>query len=238
MRPTLIATMSQTDLLRIAAQFGLAARELAKATADAVNDTAKKARGETRKRVRAYVNLPANRINTAIDINVRAKPDSPSATVVLDKHAKGRSERPSLISFGGKPGKPHYEGKAHKKRRAKAGGAKPSPAFSYQVLKAGPRKILPGGFVARPTRRGLGAGSPGVSRQITDGSGAALAFVRRGKPRYPLNVPKGPSVAALWQNDENGIRKDIMAELGPYLAKRVQGQAQRIYDAKWKKVNS
>jgi len=235
-RPILTARMSQTDLLRIAAKFGLAASELGRSVAKAVNDTAKKGAAISRKRVRATVMLRAKRVKDAIQVAVRATPEDPSAVIVLDRHAKGRSNRPTLISFGGKPKNPPYLTKAAKKRRELGKKQRKRKEFSYQILKAGPRVILAGAFVALPTKRGTG--TPGVSRAITDDSAVALAFRRSGRSRYPLNVPLGPSVAALWQNPANKIAVDVMTELNAYLPKRIHGRAQQIYDAKWKRVST
>jgi hypothetical protein len=224
----LTAQLSTADLTRIARKFGLTARELSKAAAGAVNDVAITGRGRTRKQVRAKVTLPASSVNPRINVAVRAVPQDLSAILKIDDGRNDTEEtavnqntggrgRPSLMSYKGRPKTPDYG-----RKRTKKGRAKKRRQFSYQILKTGPRKPFAKAFVAR-IRHGSGAGY-------------TQAFIRRGAARYPLLVPRGPSIAALWQNPETGIAKDVMSDLNERLPKRVEGRAQLILDQKFKKA--
>jgi len=234
-RPQLAVVLSKSDLMRIAEKYKLTANDLAKSAARAVNDVAKTGRGLTRKRVRAYVNLPTKSVNPRVEITKRASPDDLHATIVLDAAKHGKRRRPTLMSFKGRPKKPSYEGKAALKNKQRPRGKKRKlkrKGFTYQIQKTGSRKTLPGGFVARTTRRfNVGGGFESL------GSGGNVqAFRRKGRARFPLVVPRGPSIAAMWQNPETGIAIDITTELNRRLPERVQGQARRIYDGRFKKV--
>lgn len=226
MRPTLISSVSTADMLRVAANFGLSARELGKAASRAINDVARTGRGRARKQVRAHITLPAARVNEAIDIISRASPERLHATIALDHRARGQDRRPTLMSFKGRPSKPQPT-------RTKTGRRRKRKPFTYQILKAGPRTELPGGFVQQGQEFAAG-NIKGNLRQ----AGRAQAFVRRGRSRYPLSVPRGPSVAAIWQNPANQVAAPVLEDLNQRLPERIQGQAQRLYDQKWKKVQS
>lgn len=226
MRPTLISSVSTADMLRVAASFGLSARELGTAAARAVNDVARTGQGQTRIQVRAHITLPAARVNDAINIISRATPQRLSATIALDHRARGQDRRPTLMSFKGRPSKPQPT-------RTKTGRRRKRKPFTYQVLKAGPRIDLPGGFV-QTGQEFAGGNVKGNLRQ----AGRAQAFVRKGKGRYPLRVPRGPSVAAIWQNPTNQVAAPVLEQLNQRLPERIQGQAQRLYDQKWKKVST
>lgn len=232
--PTLAVSLNSSDLLRIADKFRLSSIQLRKAVADAVNDTAYRGRGLTRKRIRSFVTLRASRVNAAVEISAKATQENPTAAISLDRHARNQPLRPSLISYGGKPTKPPYESASAARRRSRGRKARTTP-FSYQILKSGPRLVLPGGFVARANKRGSfwgGRGAPAVP--LEPGTGSVQAFRRVGKARYPLVAPKGPSIAALWQNEQTGIAADTLKDLRTLLPQRVQGQARRIYDSQFK----
>lgn len=220
------ATLDTKAMLRSAASFGLTARELDRAAASAINDVAKTNRNVTRREVRAYVNLPASSVNPRIQQTERATPQKLKAVVTIGvrRSASGSkaSDRPSLISFGGKPNKPRKEAKRTKTGKLTKSARAP---FSYQIVKGGPRRILPGGFVQRPySSRG------GTSRP-------PLAFMRDGRSRYPMLVPKGPSIPAIYQaTQQNRVAANVHKEMEGRLPSRLQGQAQRIYDRRWRKV--
>jgi hypothetical protein len=217
------AQLSTADLTRIARKFGLTARELSKAAAGAVNDIAITGRGRIRKEVRAQLTLPARTVNNRVRIAYRASPVALSAGIRIDAgrgddfsevsfgQNKGGRGRPSLMSYKGRPKTPDYG-----RGRTKKGRAKKRRQFSYQILKTGPRKTFGKAFVAKVTE-GFG-------------KGVIQAFIRRGEDRYPLLVPRGPSIAALWQNPQTGIAKDVMSDLNKRLPSRVEGRAQLILD--------
>lgn len=246
----LTAYLSNSDLRRIAQSYGLSAAELDKAAVRAVNDVAKTGRGRTRKAVRAHVTLPAKRVNKSVEILVRAKPSSMRAVIGIDakgRRATGQTRRPTLMSFGGKPKKAEFSSKSAVKRKAmskrerrRKRKLKRKP-FTYQILKSGPRKTLAGGFVQEPGSASERNRSRRGGNLVTDAQGNAIgggtvqAFVRKSGKAYPLIVPKGPSVAALWQSDDNDIAQDVLADINQTLPSRIQGQAQRIYDKRFHK---
>src|SRR5690606_5123404 len=126
--------------------------------------------------------------------------------------------RPTLMSFGGRPTKPPYEGKvAERRRAAKAAGKRlrkrKIKPFTYQIMKSEGRRTLPGGFVARATRRYLKSGG----FDYLGGTGNVQVFKRSGKRGgfhgEKLLVPRGPSIPALWQNPKNRMEKDVLAEV-------------------------
>jgi|GEM_PF-3735549 len=227
----LSAQMSQTDLSRIAAKFGFTAKETETVVARALNDVAKTARGRIRKSVRAYLNVRAKSVNDRVDIGRRARPGELRATVDIDKLSRSRA-RPTLMSFGGKPKEPWYEGKkaslikrrAAKQRAAtgRRGVTQPKP-FTYQIVRGGSRDTLQGAFVAR------------ISTGNAEGN--VLDFKRVGRKRYPLVVPKGPSVAAVFQNAANGVGREALADLPDLVASRIEGQSQRLLNSQFKKVS-
>jgi len=211
MTTTIVASLDTTDLLRIAAQLGLSSKELNKAAVTAVNDTAKRTRSEARRQIRAYLTLPARSINRRVELGKRATPDDLTATVRLDRvdrrEGGGASARPTLMSFKGKPNKPRSESKRTKTGKLTKAARAP---FTYQITKTGGRRMRPGMFVQRQTTTGL-----------------AMAFKRVGKNRYPLWVPRGPSIAAVWQFDQNKVADKTLADLRGALTQRMLGQGRR-----------
>lgn len=235
--------LNDQDLLRIAAKFGLSAKDLNIAAMRAVNDVAKTGRGRTRKRVRAHVTLPARRVNDAVQVVKRAKPNDLNAIIGIDwKPSRKGADRPGLMNFKGTPKKP---------RRYKGRGRRSSPPFKYQILKTSGKMKHPSAFVGhgqdfaggRPGARGRVGGRMMVEDPTERATGKPRAFIRDPTGRISsrtgrtrLIALKGPSVAALWQNRQTGIAADVMKDLNQQLAKRIHGQAQRLYDRKWKKV--
>jgi len=206
------ATMMNTkDLLRIAAGLGLTARQLDTAAVRAINDTARHARGKTRKAVRAYLTLPANSVNSRVDVSEKAKRGSLTAKVSIGRAGDKRANpRPTLLSYKGKPKHPRSEAKRTKRGKlTKSARA----AFSYQITKAGARKTFKKAFVQR--RR--------------DGANNVQAFVRGGEARYPLVVPRGPSVSAVWQaSDQNNVAEPVLKDTNQHLPHETQRQSQLI----------
>lgn len=131
------------------------------------------------------------------------------------------------MSFAGKPNLPRSEG-----RRTKTGRLTKSASaqFSYQITRQGGRKTLPGAFVQRATRRSnFGGGFSAVSDQ------RAQAYVRQGRARFPLVVPRGPSLSAVYQQQDD-IRRRVTDDARMRLPERIVGQSRRIYDRRWRRV--
>lgn len=230
--------LSERDLLRVAAKFGLTAQQLSRATVGAINDTAITGRGRVRRRIRQYVTLPARSVNQRVIVAKRASEADPVAIITMDRGRTAR-ERPTLMSYKGKPSRPPYEGRvAERRRAAKAQGKRLRPRrirpFTYQILKSGSRQTMPNAFVARPRRRGTRMGGT----VDIGNTGNVQAFVRRGRSRYPLHVPKGPSVAAIWQNESNGVAADVLKDLRDALPRRIQGRARMILSSHFRRVAS
>ncbi len=225
MAPFITAKLDTDQVLRFASKLGLSAKELSKAQVTAVNDVAKTTRGRVRKEVRAYLTLPARSVNQRVEVGRKATPTKPEATVVIDRKVSrsggGASARPTLMSFKGKPKVPRREGKRTKTGKLTKSARAP---FTYQIRKGGSRRLLKGGFVQRPRRR-FNLQSGGFD--ALEGEQRAQAFRRQGKARYPLSVPRGPSIAAVYQNPETKIADRVTADARERLPGRFQGQARR-----------
>lgn len=232
-------SINPADLQRLASKFGATARELEDSLVGATNDVAKTGRNQTRRIVRAYINLPAKSVNPRVAVTKRASKADPVAIIGLDHTGGGRRARPTLMSFGGRPSRPYYESAARVRNRARSRGKrrklKAPPRFSYQLLKGGPRKTLPSVFVARVTRRAVrGGGYDAISR----GAGNVVALQRttgRGFHGQKLAAPRGPSIAAIWQNQRSGVAEKSLTSMRSNFARRIEGRLHYALSRRFKK---
>lgn len=230
----LTLTLNDRQLFAAAERFALTSRDLQRAQAAAVNDVAKRARNNKRRLFRAYLTLPAKSVNERVEIVKRASASNATAVVTVDRRSRGGGSggntRPTLMSFQGRPRVPQAEGRRTKRGRLTKSARAP---FTYQITKNGSRKTLPGAFVQRATRRFNlnGGGFTGVSDQ------RAQAFVRKTAARFPLAVPRGPSLSAVYQSPErNNVQKEVVADLRDRLPRRLADQSRRIYERRWRRV--
>lgn len=221
------------DLRGIAERYQLTARQFSAAVRGAVNDAAIKARDKIREEVAAYITLPVSSITPRIVVVKRASNSDPTAVLKLDSRSAGNNARPTLMSFAGSPSVPRREAKRTGKGNLTKKGRQAFETFSYQITKTGGRRILPGGFVQRATRRhNLQTGAIDRLSEPT----RPQAFIRTGPKRYPLAVPRGPSIAAIWQSESNAIDERAIRDTSLVLAARMRERAGELLESVYKKA--
>lgn len=114
--------------------------------------------------------------------------------------------RRSLRSFKGSPKKPRHE-----MARLKSGKLRKS-VFRYEIER-GKKRTAGDVFVQRSLRAAK----------------EAIPFKRVGRGRYPVTVPKGPSVPAIWQaKNKNRVAREVIVVTRDMLQQRIRGQTFRI----------
>lgn len=232
-------TLDPNDLKGVAEACALTAKQLQAQVRGAINTVASQAVKSIREQVAAYVTLPKSSINPRIEIVKRASQNDLTAIVKLDRRSRGGGQtgnaRPTLMSFGGAPRTPRKEAKRTRKGKLSKSGRKAFEPFTYQILKAGGRRRLPGGFVQRATRRfNL---QKGAIDPLSDPS-KPQAFQRRGPERYPLTVPRGPSISAIWQSEQNNINERSIGDIRRDMVTTLRERANRVYTESYRKVSS
>lgn len=239
MTNTLSYTLDPKHLRGVAEAYGLTAKQLQAQVRGAINDAAKNAQDTIRDQVAAYVTLKKSSINPRIKIVKRASQKNLTAIVALDRRSRdggsGGNARPALMSFDGSPKVPRTEAKRTKKGKLSKTGRRAFKTFSYQITKGGGRITLPGGFVQRPKRRFNLQG--GGFDQLGAGQGAQ-AFRRVGPGRYPLVVPRGPSISAIWQSKQNNIGEQSIAHVRGFMVDRLRDRSQTTFNKRFRKVSS
>lgn len=232
-------TIDPQDLRHAAQAYRLTARQLQAQARGAINEMAAQARDSIRAKVAAYVTLPKSSINPRIEIVKRASQSDLTAILKLDRRSRGGgatgNARATLMSFGGLPRVPRNEAKRTKTGKLSKKGRQAFEPFTYQILRNGGRKRLPGGFVQRAKRRfNL---QTEVIEPLSDPT-RPQAFQRRGVERYPLVVPRGPSISAIWQSDINTVAEESLRGLREHGVSRLRERAQAVYAKQFQKASN
>lgn len=137
-----------------------------------------------------------------------------------------RGRRPSLRSFRGTPKKPRHE-----MARSKSGRLRKA-TYRYEIER-GQKRTAKDVFVQRTSRAGYQLGS-GLDRYW----GRAMPFKRKRRSRYPLVVPRGPSVPAIYQaKNQNKVAREVLKDSRALLRKRIHGQMFRLVQQQMRTVS-
>ncbi len=186
-KPPLSVTMDDASYRRLLDTLGAYPKAVRNILKGAVGDTAKVIRTRVYRRMAQTITLPVMEIRKSV--RVERLPDTPknaAAKVNITDHQH------KLHEFRGNPRQPRPSryGKTLKSGRRVVRVRKPP---TYQIEKAGPKKTIPTGFVARA---GFGEGTVNI-------------FRRRGDPRYPLVFLRGPSVAVVFASRTAELAQEL-----------------------------